>query len=486
MKNRENLRKLATKGILWMATSQFSSQFIRFIVTIILARLLFPEDFGLMGLASIFIGVIIAVHELGLGSAIIQRKDIDNDHLSTAFWASIVSGILFCLLTILASPFVANFFHEHRVQPILLTLSFVFIIGSFSTVPWAILTKNLEFKKIAISELFADIIAGVIAILMALLNFGVWSLVWRMLLGNVVDMALLWILCKWRPSILFDFKKFGELFGFSVNVTCSRALNFAQSNIDNLIIGKVLGATALGYYSIAYNFITFPLRRVSWVITRVTFPTFSLIQDDNEEIRKGYLRIIRYISIIVLLAISILFIISPEFVVLIIGEKWTPMIPPLQILCIAGATRAVVNISNDILLAKGRPDIQLKWNIVTLILLTIAILIGVNYGIVGVAVAVTLIIILTHSVIQIIANRLIDLDIKSYLEAIYPAVVSSLVMVVFIFIFKEILYYQSISQVCIFVFSIVFAIPIYLITLKFTWRDIMSDIKLIYNDLIRR
>ena len=485
MKN--NLKRLATQGIIWMGISQFSMQFFKFMVTVILAHLLFPEDFGLMSLAAIFIGLVLTLHELGFGAAIIQRKEINEEHLSTAFWGSLIAGIIFCLFTIISSPLVADFFQDERVQPILIVLSFVFVVGSFIVVPASLLSKNLEFKKIAYLEISTETIAGIIAILLAFSGFGVWSLVLRMLLGNLLYGVLLWIICPWRPSFIFKLDKFKELFGFSVNVTGSRLINYGQINIDNLIVGKILGVSALGYYALAYRLITLPLKRVSMVIIKVTFPTFSIIQEDNKQIRKGYLKVLRYISLITFPALSGLFVVAPEFILIFLGEKWLPVILPLQILCIAGAIRSIVDTSNVILLSKGRPDIQLKWDILTFVLLTIAVLIGVDYGIVGVAVGVVIITVSMYAIVQTIANRLINLNLISYLESIYPATVGSIVMIFFMVLFKEIAYSTiELSQLNVLIGSIVLGLSIYLISIKLTWKEIITEIKIIYHDVIEK
>ena len=480
---KESLTKLATRGIIWTGGSQFITQFFRFAVTIILARLLFPDDFGLIGMAYIFIGIVRVVNELGLYAAIIQRKDINESHLSTTFWVSLIVGITLCLITIGVSPLIADFFQEQRVQPILSTLSLIFIIGSFTAIPNALLTKKLNFKKLAIAEIVAELTSGILAIVLALVGFGVWSLVWRMLLGNLFLVIILWAVYPWRPSMIFDFTSFRELFGFSSNVMGARVLNYVQTNMDYLIIGKFLGALSLGYYTIAYQLITFPLRRISWVITRVTFPTFSIIQEDNVRLRKGYLKAIRYISLVTFPMIAGLFIISPEFVTVVLGEKWSPAILPLQILCIAGAVRSVGTVVGSILLPKGRADIQFKWNAITLALLTSAILFGVNYGIVGVAIAVTIVIFFMYTGIQIIANRLIELDSLNYLKAIYPATTSSIFMILSIFSFKETAFSMGLNSVTILVSSIILGILVYLVFLKLTWKNVIADIKSIYRDI---
>lgn len=481
-----NLTKKATRGILWSGVSQFSSQLFRFAVTIILARLLFPEDFGLIGMAAIFIGVATTVNELGLSAAIIQRKEITESHLSTSFWISVLMGITLCILTIIASPFVADFFQESLIEPMLFTLSFVFVIGSFAVVPEAILAKNLNFKKIAIAEIGSEVISGIVAVFLALSGFGVWSLVWRMLLGQFILVILLGVIYPWRPSMIFSFKSFNELFGFSINVTGSRVLNYAQANVDYLIIGKLLGTLSLGYYTMAYQLITFPLRRISWVITRVTFPAFSLIQENDEKLRKGYLTVVRYVSLVTFPMIAGLFMVSPEFVVLALGEKWSPIILPLQILCIAGIVRSIATTVGSILLPRGRADIEFKWNLITLILLTTGILIGVPYGIVGVAIAVTVIAVFMYTIVQIIANRLIDLSCISYLKALYPATFSSIIMIISIGIFRGVALgiYKS-TDIFVLIGSIIIGTITYVIVLRLMYYDVIIELKSLIFEAIK-
>ncbi|MCG7847617.1 MAG: MOP flippase family protein, partial [ANME-2 cluster archaeon] len=403
-----NLRKSTAIGILWTGISQLSTQVFRFIVIIILARLLHPEEFGIVGLAAIFIGFISTVNELGMSAAIIQRKDVDETHLSTSFWASVGTGITLFVLTVLVSPLVADFFQEDLVQPILIITAIGLVIGSFSVVHRALLEKSLDFKKITITEVCAAYVSGIISILLAISGYGVWSLVFGGLVGNFISVIILWKISAWRPSLKFSFAHFKELFGFGGHVMGSRLLNYIDSNMDYLVVGKLLGAVALGYYTLAYHLITFPLHKISIIVTRVTFPAFSTIQDDNDTLRKGYLKVVRYISLITFPMLAGMFVVAPEFVVVVFGTKWAPMILPLQILCLAGALKSVGTTVGSILLSKGRADIQFKWNILTAILLPIAVLLGANYGIVGVAAAITVMTISLFPIIQMITNKLID------------------------------------------------------------------------------
>lgn len=479
-----NLTKLTALGILWTGISHFSTQLFHFIVIVILARLLTPEDFGIVGLAAIFLGLIGAINELGLSAAIVQRKEIDEIHLSSSFWASVIAGITLFLVVVLASPFVANFFQEDIVQPILIVSAIGLIIGSFTVVHQALLKKSLDFKKLTIAEVGAAVVSGLVSVFLAIIGYGVWSLVFGGLASSFILVVILWKIVAWRPSLRFDFAHFKELFGFGSHVMGSRILNYIDSNIDYLVVGKLLGTSALGYYSFAYHLITFPLHKISMMVTRVTFPAFSTIQDDNETLRSGYLKVVQYISVITFPMLAGMIVVAPDFVVVVYGAKWAPMILPLQILCLAGALKSVGTTVGSVLLSKGRADIQFKWNIFTAIVLPIAVILGANYGIAGVASAITVMTVLLFPFIQMITNKLIDLSMFSYFKAIYPAIVGSITLILFVVAYQRmILTVYSLSGIGMLISSVAIGIIVYILLMRIVFNDIFKELKLLMHKI---
>lgn len=478
-----NLTKSTAFGVIWTGVSQVLSQGFQFIVIIILARLLYPQDFGVVGMASIFTGFISRFNELGLSAAIIQRKKINDSHLSTSFWTSLATGIILCFLTILVSPYVADYFQEPLVQPILTVSSFNFIIGAFTVIPRTLFTKSLDFKKLAIVEICATIISGIISILLALNNFGAWSLVFGVLSLNLISVLLFWRINTWRPSIEFSFQHFKELFGFGSRVMGSGILNYIDSNVDYLVVGKFIGASALGYYTLAYNLITFPLYKISTIITRVTFPAFSRIQDDNHTLRTGYLKVVRYISVVTFPMLAGMFVIAPEFILVVYGSKWVPMILTLQILCLAGALKSVGTTVGTILLSKGRADIQFKWNILTVIVLTIAVLFGVRYGIEGVAAMVTISALMLFFIIQGITNKLIYLGMYDYFKAIFPAITGSISLIIAVSIYKKIMIVYGLSNSEMLISSIILGIMVYVMFMWIFFKNLITEIKSIIYEI---
>lgn len=480
---KHTLTKSTLIGILWTGISQFSTQIFRFIVNVILARLLYPEEFGIVGLAAIFLGFISTINELGLSAAIIQRKKLDETHLSTSFWASLGMGTMLCIISILVSPFIADFFQEKLVRWLIVVISVGLILGPLSVVQRTLLEKTLNFKKITIAEICDTLVSGLISIFLAMNGYGVWSLVYGGLSGSFISVFILWGLSSWRPSLKFSFAHFKELFGFGSHVMGSRVLNYIDSNTDYLVIGKLLGTSALGYYTLAYNLITFPLSKISLLVTRVTFPAFSIIQDDNKTLQKGYLKVVRYISLITFPMLAGMFVVAPEFVVVIYGSKWMPIILPLQVLCLAGVLKSVGTTVGSILLSKGRADIQFKWNILTAIVLTIAVIIGANYGIVGVAAAVTIVESFLFLIIQKITNKLIDLSMYNYLKAIYPAIIGSIALIIGVEIYQRIMVIYHVHDIGMLISSSSVGIIIYLLFIRLLFKNLFDEMKSLLHEM---
>lgn len=476
--------KSAVHGALWATITQFSTQIFQFVVITILARLLLPEDFGVIGMAVIFTGFVQTVSDLGLSASIIQRKNITEKHLSTSFWVSLGSGIILCIITIIISPYIGLFFRNELIGPILSILSIGFIPGSACIVHKSLLQKNIAFKKIATAEISSSIMSGTVSVILALAGFGVWSLVFGTILGSFTRMIILWVVCTWRPSITFDLKSFKDLFTFGAHVMGSGMLNYFDSNVDYLLIGRFIGPTDLGYYTFAYQLSTIPLMKISSIITSVTFPAFSIVQDNNEILRSAYLKVTEYISLITFPLLSGLIVIAPDFIPIAFGEKWMPMVVPLQILCIAGALKSVGTTVGSILLSKGRSDIQFKWNIFTALILPLSVLIGIRYDITGVALAITITSCLLFFIIQTITNNLIQLNFTDYIKALCPATLGSTIVICSILMLQKSSPYTN-QNIISLMSSIVLGIIVYMLAIRIAYGSIYKEFTSLIFKMIR-
>jgi len=433
---KENLKDSVIRGVTWTGISRFLTQTIQLFTTIILARLLFPKDFGVVGIAGMFIQLESTLNRMGLPSAIIHKENLDDEHLSSVFWANIVASLVLCSVTILMSGLIASFFRDNLVKFVLIALSFMFIGGSFQGVQNALFAKKLEFKKLAFVSISEILSNGIVSVLLAILQFGVWSLVWGRLCGVITGAIVTWIMSSWRPKFVFVLPKFKELFNFGINVMGVNMLDCAYVNVDRLIVGRFLGVAPLGVYTMAYNFVTLPQRKFSSIITEVAFPAFSKIQKDNDKIARNYLKMLHYISVVSFPLLSGLLIVAPEFVKSLLGEKWLGIIMPLQIMCIAGIVKSIGATAGSLFYSKGRPDLELKLNIVAISTLIPMLIWGAKGGIIMVAMVVAMHSLMLGYISFSFISKLIQVKWINILKSLFPATFLSFAMVVVLIIYR--------------------------------------------------
>ncbi len=431
------LKQKTISGVVWTGMAKMSMQGMLFIVTIILARLLTPDDFGIVGMAALVTVAVAMVNDRGLGTAIIQKKDILENHLSSVFWGGLVFATTLFIVSALASFPIAAFFKKPVVQAVIGVQAFGFIIGAFGIVQKSILTRDMEFKKLAIMEMASVAISGCVSIVMALLKFGVWSLVVGTLVRDLIGVILVWIYSDWRPKLHFSWQDFKMLFGFSASVLGNDVALYATTNADITIIGKVLGSEPLGIYSLALNMVKLPVTRLSGIVSKVMFPAFSAVQEDLGRFKKGFTKSLTFISIFTFPLLAGMAVFSREFIEIFLGAKWLAMAAPLIILTPMAMLKSIGTIKGSVLMARGRPDIELKWNIVYLLPLIGAVLFGTRYGINGVAIAFTVLYIITFPIIQGITNRQIDLSAREFMAALVPATAATVAMVIFGLVYRQ-------------------------------------------------
>lgn len=422
------IKKRATKGFAWSLISQFSLQIVQTATTIVLARLLLPSDFGLLGMVAVFTGLISILNQFGLTTAIVQRKDLKIGHLNTAFWASNAVGLIIFGVSAGISPLVADFYNQAIIKPIMIVLSLNFIFDSITSVHQAVLTRRLEFKKLAIIAVASAIVSGIISITMAFKGFGVWSIVVGSTVASIVQIIIYPFYFRWFPKLSFSMQRFKEIFGFGSVYTANAISNYVNGNLDYFFIGKFLGAAPLGFYSLAYRLIMFPQRKLGAALNRVAFPTYSKFQGDNERLARGYLSAVAYLNFVTFPFLVGLALVAPEFVKVIYGEKWIPAIVPLELLCIAGIMIQLAANTGSVVMAKGRVDIPLKLSIIRAVLLAIVLFFFARRGLIVVSVIVDIFFFLYNSIFIVVANKLIGLNLINYLKRIAPVFVSSLAM----------------------------------------------------------
>lgn len=429
-----SLRSNTLRSIAWVALTRAVVQPISFIVGIILARLLAPEDFGIVAMALAFTGLAGLFANLGLTASLIQRQNITDTHLSTVFWFNLAAALLLASILYSSSDLIAGVYGNTSVSLVVKLLSVNFIINAFRSIPGTIFSKALNFKYISIAEICALLLSSAVAIYLAIKGYGLLALVAHSIIQNIIATVILFSASKWKPSFYFSFYALQELFGFSLKVFLTSLLRFFSDQLDKFLLGRYVGAQALGIYDRAYTIMIFPLTNISQVISRVMFPSLSLIQHDKPRIKKIYLRSTRTIALATFPMMMGMFIVADDFIGVVLGKQWLDTIPILRALCLAGLIRSIVTVTGSVYLASGAAGLQLKVNVVTKLITLVLFLTGIGYGLNGIVLAFVTSTVINSFITLSVAGRLIDLSIFELLHSFSPIFFSSLFMGVFVFV----------------------------------------------------
>lgn len=371
---------------MWSVVSQVGQQGLTFFIGIILARLLSPREFGLIAMITVITSFASIFAELGFSAALVHKKDVRQEHLSTAFWFNIAVGLLLTLVFMMGAPLVAGFYNEPLLTPLTMCISIIFLISSLNIVQNTLMTKSLDFRTLSFVQIATVVISGTVAIVMACYGFGVWSLAAQLIVGPIVKAAFLWRFSIWRPNFRFHLWVIKDLIGFSANFLGTQMLSYWTRNLDNLLIGRFLGMDALGTYSRAYSVMLFPLANISRVISRVMFPSFSMIQEDKSRVKDLYLKITRTIALITFPMMFGLFVMIKPFVIVVFGQKWTEMIPILQVLCLLGIPQSIGTLNGNLYLSQGKADLRFRISLILRVNSIVCIIVGLRWGVLGVAI----------------------------------------------------------------------------------------------------
>ncbi|ACK72571.1 polysaccharide biosynthesis protein [Gloeothece citriformis PCC 7424] len=431
-----SIKQKALKGIVWSVIQQWGGQAISLIIFLVLARLLTPEAFGLLSLANLFLAFMQIFLEQGFSQALIQRKDLEPEHLDSAFWTHLVSGIFLTIIGVAISGLVAEIFSQSKLIPILQCFSFLFFINSLGHVPQAILTRNMAFKIMAVRILVAIVISGIVGVVMALNGFGVWSLVSQQFVFQSVVVLVVWGTVNWRPRFRFSQKHFQDLLNFSIHVLAFKFLKFFHKRSDSLLIGYFLGEVALGYYAIAYRVLEVMTQLLVGTCNQVALPTFARLQTEPKLFRQAFYKATQFTSVIAIPTFAGMAALTPELVKLLFGEKWLPSVPIMQILAFVGILYSLLNFNWSAFIAMGKPSWRFWLTLLTATLNIVACLLAVRWGIVAVALGYLMSDYLAFPVCLWALNKLIKVSLVNYLQQFVTPVIGSIVMVTGILIVK--------------------------------------------------
>jgi PST family polysaccharide transporter len=380
-----NLRQRTLVGLGWNGAARLLGQLLQLAATVVLARLLSPKEYGLLGMVLVFTGFANAVADVGLGASIVQRSTVSDRHLNSVFWLNAVTSMVLTAVFALAAPLIARFYQEPQLRMLTVVLALNFFLSSLNIVQVALLDKALNFRTKFWIESASSVASGVVALVLALNGAGVWSLVGQTLTQTTSRVLLMWAQSSWRPAMSFDFSAIRELMRFSGHLAGFMTVIYWSQNVDKLVIGRWIGSSALGIYSLADKLMRLPLANVSDVTTTVMFPALSSIQDDIGAVQRAYLRGTRMIALITFPMMIALCVLAEPAILVVYGNKWRASIVILQLLSFAGLAQSTYNTAGWIFLSQGRTDILFRLGIYSVAVRAIGVLIGTHWGLMGVA-----------------------------------------------------------------------------------------------------
>ena len=371
-----DLKTRTYRGAFWSAIDSVGARLVQFVIGVVLARLLAPAEFGLIGMLAIFMAVSQALLSSGFVSALVQKEEVSATDSSSVFYFNIVISLVLVGLFWLAAPWVAAFYGQPILTPLTRALSLVVLVSAFSVVQSAMLTRNMDFRIQTIVSLGAGLGSGAFGIVMAYRGLGVWSLVGQQISSAVLRTTLFWILNRWRPRMIFSVKSLRRMFAFGSRILASSLLNQAFHNIYFVIIGRLFAPATLGYYTRAVHMEQLPVMTLTSTVARVAFPAFSAIQGDDGRLKRAMrkaLTVLMFFSAPVMIGMAV---VAEPLVVVLLTETWLPSVPYLQLLCFVGLTTPLHVLNLNVLLAKGRSKVHLRLEIIkkALVVINIALL----------------------------------------------------------------------------------------------------------------
>lgn len=459
-----SLKDKTISGIFWSFVDVFANQGITFLIGIFLARLLTPEDFGLIGMIMIFIAVSESLVNSGFNSALIRKTDCTNNDYSTIFYFNIIIGLILFLLLYFSSSFIAAFFGKAELESIIKVFSIVIVIDSFSIIQRTILTKKINFKLQSKVSIIGSVFSGILSLILAYRGFGVWSLVFLRISNRFIITLLLWIKNDWKPILVFSIKSFKELFGFGSKLMISSLIDTLFKNFYYVLIGKFYSAQSLGFFTKSQEFASIPSQGITAIIGRVSYPILSSLQKDTSALKRNYKKLIRSAMLITFLLMMCLAAIAKPLVLSLIGEKWVDSIIYLQLLCFVGMLYPLHALNLNMLQVSGRSDLFLKLEIIKKILAIPILVIGVFFGVKIMIIGMILSSLVSFYINSYWSGKFINYSIFEQIRDIVPSFAFSLSIGVLVFLFGKII---DVSFLKTLVLQIIFAVIISIILAEF-------------------
>lgn len=452
----DSLKEKTGKALAWDLVGNYGGQVSGFIISIFLARLLEPEEFGLVGMSLVFINIMKVFMDLGLTSALIQNKGNTSLTYSSVFYVNVLFAVILTVLIYLLAPWVGAFYESSIVTFLVQILSISFFISSFNIVQSTILKIELDFKSLTYRDLFSQIVAGIVAIGFAYAGYGVYALVLQLILSEILKSILLWKITNWYPKLEFSLKEIKKLTGFSIYVLAAQSANRIFSELDTLVVGKLFAPALLGFYSRANSLNQVIIRNSSKSISKVFFPVLSKVQDDEKRFVKIFIKVINIVSGVAVLMTGIFFLAGEEIIIGLFGKKWQPSVLIFQVLILRGFTYPISSMIVNAFLAKGMSRENFHYGNIRKVLQLIPLVVAYIYGFYPFLYALVGISILAWLLNNYFSTRSLGISYWEQIKAVAPSLILGIIIVsIIVFLFPAERNYL-IAALKIIVFSILY------------------------------
>jgi PST family polysaccharide transporter len=379
----ESLLTMSTRGVAWGLSTQFLGQLLHLGLRIILARLLAPEDFGLVAMVVVFLSFAENILDLGFGAALVQRRELTHDHRTTVFWCVALASCCAALLFVVGAPAVGKFYGSEEVVPIVRVLGISLVLGFPDAVYRATFQRDMDFRTLGVRRIASTLIGG---------------------------LASMWMILKasWRPGGKISWLAVTQLWRYSRSLVGARLVNYFNRNLDNLLVGKFLGAQSLGIYSFAYQGVAGPLQYLARPLANVAFPAFAKVQRDKAVARRAYLETLSGLAVVCIPVVGVLCFFSPWIIPWVLGAKWMRIVIPFQLLCVVASIQVMMSLSPPLFNGLGRPDLSFKWTLIALGLNAVGFITGLQWGVTGVAAGYTVAVVASTPAHFLLVARLLD------------------------------------------------------------------------------
>ena len=494
-KSGKTLPQKMVQGGAYLSSLRVIRKILSLIRLVIIGRILAPSDFGLMGIALLTMSVIETFSQTGYREALIQKKEDIKGYLNTAWTVLIIRGFIIFIIIYLLAPYASLFFHSPAVVPIIQILGFAFFLGAFHNIGVVFFHKELEFHKVFIFRFVGISTNFIVAVVAALTLRSVWALVLGLLAEKLVNIIVSYIIHPYRPRFSKDIEKARELFGFGKWILGSSIFVFIGEHIDDIFVGRVLSATALGLYQMAYRISNMLDTEITQVITSVAFPAYAKLQDQPIRLRKAYFRIMQLTMVISIpITVGMVFL-APEFTVIFLGEKWMPMVVVMQLLAVAGLIKSVISTGSPLFIGSGYPNYKFYMELIrglTIIMVIYPFI--VHAGILGAALGVILSMVVMLIIWYPLSQKITKASWKIYLHTFWPPIFCSLFMAGSLYLAK--ILWEPVGQplivgISIFSMIAITSIGIYLAALYLLHKyypkyDIFNEVRFFYKSLMGR